>query len=137
MDHVENDESGISLIEVVVSMFMIALLALAFLPFLIRSYQVSGTNSTLSTATQVLNKEFDQLRLLQPANCAQLTSFRDSVVQAKDTARNVTLKVQRTFSCPTTTNQTGTQTMTIAVLNAATNAVVVQGKTLVYVGATP
>ncbi|MFO7691343.1 MAG: type II secretion system protein, partial [Cryobacterium sp.] len=46
-------EQGFGMIEIVVSMFLLALLSIAFLPLLVQSLQVSVQNARLATATQL------------------------------------------------------------------------------------
>lgn len=49
-------DQGFGLVEIVVSMFMMALLAVAFLPLLIQGLQTSHRTTTLATATQLVNE---------------------------------------------------------------------------------
>lgn len=137
MNRIIDDESGLGLIEIVVAMFMIALIAIAFLPFLINSFYATRDNTTLATATQLLDQQFDQLRQQQPADCAKLETFRDradvTLDRVVDNARNITLTVTRTFECPTNIEQTGSETMTITVVSSETGDPVTSASTIVYV----
>lgn len=138
MNKLRNDESGIGLIEIVVSMFLLALVAMAFLPFLINSFTVTRSNTTLATATQLLDRQFDELRALQPANCATLTTFKaarttSSPLLVNDADRNTKLRaVVTVFACPTNTTSSGTTDLTIAILDSA-GTTVVSATTKVYV----
>ena len=137
MNSITDDETGVGLIEIVVSMFIIALIAIAFLPFLINSFHATRANTTLATANQLLDQQFDQLRQLQPANCAAIEAFRSradaSLDRVVDTARNVTLTVTRTFTCPTNLAKSGSERMTITVVDSSTGAAVTSASTIVYV----
>ncbi|MDH6179893.1 Tfp pilus assembly protein PilV [Microbacteriaceae bacterium SG_E_30_P1] len=137
MNHIIDDESGLGLIEIVVSMFLIALIAIAFLPFLINSYGTTRTNTTLATATQLLDQQFDQLRQLSTRNCAGLTTFKNradtTLDRVVDTERNVTLTVSRTFACPSNAAQTGSEKMTISILDSTSGRVVTSASTIVFV----
>lgn len=55
-----NDE-GLGLVEIMIALFLLAVLAVSFLPVLIQGLQLSVRNATLSTASQVLNEELDLL----------------------------------------------------------------------------
>jgi len=54
-------ESGFGVIEIIVSMFLLALLAIAFLPLLITSLQVTVTNAQVATATQLVTRQLEQI----------------------------------------------------------------------------
>jgi len=137
MNRITQDESGLGLIEIVVAMFMIALIAISFLPFLIHSFQATRANTTLATANQLLDQQFDQLRGLQPANCAAVEAFRNradtTLDRVVDSARNVTLTVSRSFTCPANPAKSGAERMTITIVNSATGAAVTSASTIVYV----
>lgn len=64
-------DDGLGLVEIVIALFLLALLAVSFLPVLIQGLQVSVRNATLSTASQVLNEELDLLSAVA-SNCAAL-----------------------------------------------------------------
>ncbi|MFO7689989.1 MAG: prepilin-type N-terminal cleavage/methylation domain-containing protein [Cryobacterium sp.] len=55
-------QQGFGMIEIVVSMFLLALLAIAFLPLLVQSLQVSVQNARLATATQLASSQIDAVR---------------------------------------------------------------------------
>jgi len=70
-------ESGFGLIEIVVSMFILALLSLSFLPLLITALKASVTNATLATGTQLINQQLElanQTTTTTPT-CAAVTAF--------------------------------------------------------------
>ena len=130
----KNDD-GIGLIEIVVSMFLLALVAMAFLPFLIRSFTVTRANTTLATATQLLDRQFVELRALQPANCAAFTAFKSartttSAFLVNDTDRNMKLRaVVTSFTCPTASGATD---LAMSIIDG-TGVTVVSATTKVYV----
>lgn len=68
------DDEGFGLVEIVISMFLLALLAVAFLPLLINALQASVRNSTAATATQLVSEQLDAVSLLG-RTCAALTAF--------------------------------------------------------------
>ncbi|MCU1507715.1 MAG: type secretion system protein [Microbacteriaceae bacterium] len=55
-------DRGFGLIEIVVSMFLLGLLAIATLPLLIQSMAVASKNATIASATQVVEQQLEQLR---------------------------------------------------------------------------
>ncbi|TFD66916.1 hypothetical protein [Cryobacterium ruanii] len=50
------------MIEVVISMLLLSLLAIAFLPMLVTSLRVSVSNSTLASATQLVATQMESIR---------------------------------------------------------------------------
>ena len=58
------EQSGFGIIEIVISMFLLGLLATAFLPLLVQGLKQSAANATLATATQLAN---DQIELARSA----------------------------------------------------------------------
>ena len=123
-------EAGFGLVEIVVAMFLLALLAIAFLPFLVQGITQSSANGTLAAATQLVNREVENARA-QTA-CSDLTADTFTV----DNDRGVTLRVTRTVgtSCPTAaTSYPITVPMAVAVARTDTGALVSSAKTLIFV----
>lgn len=67
-------EDGIGLIEIVVSMFLLALAAMAFLPLAIQGIKLTVTNSTLATATQVVAQQLEQVGAAG-SSCSAIKAF--------------------------------------------------------------
>lgn len=67
-------EAGFGMIEIVVSMLLLSLLAIAFLPMLVTSLKVSVSNSTLASATQLVAAEMENMRSLG-TTCADLADY--------------------------------------------------------------
>jgi type II secretory pathway pseudopilin PulG len=55
-------DRGFGVIEIIVSMFLLALLAVAMLPLLMQSLVVASKNLTIAAATQVVGQQLEQLR---------------------------------------------------------------------------
>lgn len=71
------DDEGFGLVEAVVSMLILATLAIAFLPLFITGLKQSATNSTQALATQLVS---ERMSLAQSkTTCTDLTSFAASV----------------------------------------------------------
>lgn len=70
------DDDGFGLVEAVVSMLILAALAIAFLPVLITGLKQSTTNSTMAFATQLVG---ERMSLAQTAtSCSALTLVASS-----------------------------------------------------------
>lgn len=99
----ERTDSGLSLVEIVVAMFLLALVSIAFLPLLINSLQISIRNATISTATQLLNGQLDALAATAPT-CAAVSAFGAAAIPATTDRRNVTYQPVRSVpACNTLT----------------------------------
>jgi type II secretory pathway pseudopilin PulG len=58
----ETRNAGFGIVEVIVSMFLLSLMAMAFLPVLVQALQVSRVNASIATATQLLSADLDSAR---------------------------------------------------------------------------
>lgn len=68
-----SEDDGFGLVEIVVSMFILGLIAIAFLPLLIQGVQVAAQNRVLATATQLVHDELEQARAI--GTCDGLVAF--------------------------------------------------------------
>lgn len=66
-------DKGFGLVEIVVSMFILGLIAIAFLPLLIQGVKVTAQNRVLATATQLVHDQLEQARAL--LTCDELVAF--------------------------------------------------------------
>lgn len=123
------DESGFGLIEIVVSMFVLAVLALAFLPLLVNGLKQSAANATLATATQLVNERLEQVRS-GGATCSTVGTYAvDSTFQD---AQGVDLTISTTVGpCP---DATGTVLVSTVATRADTGQVLVEASTRVFLG---
>jgi prepilin-type N-terminal cleavage/methylation domain-containing protein len=62
-------ERGLSLVEVVVSMVLLALVAMAFLPLAAKAAQAAAAGSTLATATRLVSKQMEVVRAGAATTC--------------------------------------------------------------------
>ncbi|MDJ0347747.1 hypothetical protein [Cryobacterium sp. PH29-G1] len=67
-------EAGFGMIEIVVSMLLLSLLAIAFLPMLVTSLRVSVSNTSLTSATQLVASEMENIRSLG-TTCSDLALY--------------------------------------------------------------
>ncbi|WP_167042859.1 prepilin-type N-terminal cleavage/methylation domain-containing protein [Salinibacterium sp. ZJ454] len=88
------NESGFGLIEIMVSMFLIAMLAVAFLPLLINGLRTTVTNATIATASQLVNEQLDSARDI-PANCTDISAFDDLPVATTTDERGTVYRPHR------------------------------------------
>ena len=58
----DHGESGLGLVEVVVTMFLLSLVALSFLPFLLNSYVAARDNAVRSSANSLVADALSRLR---------------------------------------------------------------------------
>ena len=123
----ESDQ-GLGLIEIVVSMFMLAILAIALLPLLVNGLKASTSNTTQATATQLVAERM-QLAQYAGTACADVRNLAGVAVVTD--SRGVQLQVTTT-----TGNCDGSPTiaMSAAVVRLDTNVVLANASTLVYVG---
>jgi Tfp pilus assembly protein PilV len=91
-------EDGFGMIEIVVSMFMLALLAIAFLPVLIQGIRTSESNARLATATQLVNQSVELARATEFTSCAALQNFASTIINEPD-GRGGQLQVTRQVAC--------------------------------------
>lgn len=76
--NVQRDD-GFGLVEIVISMFILALIAIAFLPLLIQGVTIAAQNRTLATASQIIHDQVEQARAV--GECSALTSFNGTIYQ--------------------------------------------------------
>ena len=125
-----NDE-GISLIEVIVAMMLLAILAVAFLPVLIQGLQTAAVNSTRATASQLVNLQIETARS-QGGDCSLITDLEFAAVSNVVDKRGVTLVTTRDAGlCPGVFP--GTLSYSVTVTRQDTGAVLATATTLIYV----
>jgi type II secretory pathway pseudopilin PulG len=130
-------DAGIGLIEIIISMFLIALLAIAFIPVLVSALRASELNSTAATATRLVAQAIDDARTRGAADCAAaqlLNATRDTV-----DAQGVTLRV--VTSVPAVASCTNLSTLRVTVvaydLADASRTPIADARTLIYLDGTP
>jgi type II secretory pathway pseudopilin PulG len=94
-------EDGFGIVEIVVSMFLLGILAIAFLPLLIQSLKISSTNATIATATQLVDRDLELFRE-QPPTCEDLTDFAALPVAAVNDPRGQLQPHRSAGACPAT-----------------------------------
>jgi type II secretory pathway pseudopilin PulG len=99
----QNDESGFGLVEIIVALFMLGVLSVAFLPLLIQGLQLSADNATRATATQILHDRLEAARV-QSVKCTEVRTALNGVQTATvQDPRGIQFQVTTTMpACPTT-----------------------------------
>jgi type II secretory pathway pseudopilin PulG len=122
-------DTGLGLMEIVISMLMLAILAIAFLPLLVQGLKLSAQNTTLATATQLVA---ERMQLAQNAGpvCANVAAL-ESVSTFTD-SRGIQLQVTTTTGlCEANTR---TLSVSTSVVRLDTVETIASASTLVYVG---
>ncbi len=133
-----DSERGIGIIEIVIAMLLISLLVLAFIPVLINTNRVSARNTTMATATQIVNKQIESARAVTSStasapSCANMNSFMVSPApSAVVDPRGVTLlAVWSPITCPS--SYPGTVHMRVTVTRSGDTGPTASADTLVRV----
>ena len=79
-------QGGFGVIEVVVSMFLIGVLAVAFLPVLVQTARVASVNAVRASATQVVVQQLEQVGALG-SSCSAVKAFAATVPAVVSTPR--------------------------------------------------
>jgi len=117
-------EAGFGLIEIVVAMFLLALLAVAFLPLLVQGITQSSANATLAEATQLVNREMENARA--QTTCSGLTAEPIPDNDSLSVTRNVDL-------CDPDALYPITVAVEVSVARTDTGALVSSATTLIFV----
>jgi type II secretory pathway pseudopilin PulG len=100
------DERGFALIEIAISLFLLALLAASFVPVLVNTLKFTARNTTIATATQVVNQQIEAARAVRSStstapSCQDITQFVQVVPAPVVDPRGVTLQPQwDAATCP-------------------------------------
>ena len=126
----ETGDEGMGLIEIVIAMFLLAVLAMAALPLFIGTLKLAAGNSSVTTATQLVEDQLAQARA-QTATCGGLTAFAASTVPSVTDGSGAVLQPVRTVTCPGT--YPGTARFAATVKRGTST--VATATTLIYVSA--
>ena len=108
-------DTGLGLVEILVSMLILALLAVAILPVLVQGLRTSSDNATRATANQLADQELDLVRTLRP-DCAAVSAFDDGPSRVATDARGISLEISRAVgACPAATDYPGVVSVSVEV----------------------
>jgi prepilin-type N-terminal cleavage/methylation domain-containing protein len=129
MNEADGGEAGFSLIEIMVSMLLLAVLAVAILPTLVGSLKNAAMNATLATATGLVNQQLESARSHIPSTCRSLVASDFTLTDS----RGVEMRVARTVaSCPAA-GYPRAISVTVAVTRVDSGAAISSAGTLVFV----
>ena len=139
MNSTESDrasDAGLGLLEIVISMFLIALLAVAFVPVIISGIRASSLNSTVATATRLVSQAVDTARAAGPADCAAAQLLNSTVTQVD--AQGVTLRVTTSVPAVGTCVDGAIMTVTVTAVDvAAPSTPIADARTQLFLAGTP
>jgi prepilin-type N-terminal cleavage/methylation domain-containing protein len=96
------DEDGFGLTEIVVSLFILAILSVAMLPLLVQGLRVAAMNATLATATQLVQ---DRMELTRSAPTCAGVAAQVGLITTSPDSRAVSYNVTGEIigdACPAT-----------------------------------
>jgi prepilin-type N-terminal cleavage/methylation domain-containing protein len=128
-------ERGFGMIEIIISMLLLGLLAMFFLPVLITTLQVSSTNSTMAVAAQLASGQLEEARA-KGTRCSELIiPAGSSVILGTLQANGENLEVRRVRgACPTlSTAYPTTISLQVEVWRPGGPRAIVQASTLILV----
>lgn len=128
-ERLRSEDRGLGLVEIVVAMFLLALLALSLAPLLIQGMRATARNATLAAATQLASERIALAQAEGPV-CADVLATAG--VRDLTDARGVDLRATTvTGSCPA--GGTGTVSVSVTVARLDTGETVADAATLVFV----
>jgi type II secretory pathway pseudopilin PulG len=96
-------DDGFGMVEVIVSLFLLGLMAIVILPVMISTLRLSSSNISLTTATQLVSEQMDVARGLSPTCAALQTWAAEQNGLLVTDPRGVVLEIHRQVpaTCPT------------------------------------
>jgi type II secretory pathway pseudopilin PulG len=128
---------GFGVIEVVISMLLLSLLSISFVPLLVNSITGTARNATIATATQIVNQEIEGARAVRSPtattpSCLDLTNFLNVTIASVTDPRGVTLiPTWDATTCPP--SYPGVVRARISVSRSGSANIVAQAVTFIYV----
>lgn len=98
-------DGGFGLVEILVSMTLLALIMMALAPVLISSFRMAANNSTIAFATQAVNERVELARAAS-GSCADFQAFVAIPAPTVFDARGVEIRLEQTpapaatLTCP-------------------------------------
>ncbi|WP_210479832.1 hypothetical protein [Naasia sp. SYSU D00948] len=127
---VAEGDAGIGLIEIVIAMFVLALLALSFAPLIAGSPPLAAGSADRATAAELVERQLAEARG-QTATCSGITAYAAAPALAASTGRGIALTSSRTVTCPPA--YPGTARLTVSVSGGG--SVLASATTLIFVSA--
>ncbi|HUW88473.1 MAG TPA: prepilin-type N-terminal cleavage/methylation domain-containing protein [Candidatus Paceibacterota bacterium] len=133
-----NKESGFGIIEVVVSMFLLGMMSVSFVPLLLNSWKDTSANTTIATATQIVNEQIEGARAVRSASvstpsCADIIAYLQVTLPPVIDPRGVTLQPEwNPTTCPTM--YPGVVRASVEVSRVGVTTPIASAVTFIYVG---
>ena len=124
------DDSGFTLIEVLVAMLLLTIIALALIPAFVSQMRATSTNTTIATASQLAGQQIDDAQS-RTATCAALQAYQSETVAPVIDARGVTLQAHRTVALPCPSTYPTTIKVAVTVTSSGSAATIASATTLV------
>jgi Tfp pilus assembly protein PilV len=130
-------QDGFGVIEVVISLFLLSILSVSFIPLLVNSIKSTGINTTIATATQIVNQQIEGARAVRSPtsmtpSCLDITNYLNVTLASVTDPRGVTLLPKwDPTSCPST--YPGVVRTRISVTRSGLSNVLAQATTLIFV----
>jgi Tfp pilus assembly protein PilV len=130
-------QDGFGVIEVVISLLLLSLLSVSFIPLLVNSIKSTATNTTIATATQIVNQQIEGARAVRSPtattpSCLDITNFLSVTLTSVTDPRGVTLvPAWDLTSCPLT--YPGVVRARISVKRTGSSITLAQATTLIFV----
>lgn len=130
-------DSGFGMTEVIVSLFLLSILSLSFIPLLVNSIKNTGTNTTIATATQIVNQQIEGVRAVRSPtattpSCYDVTQFMQVTLATVTDPRGVTL-IPKWDSTVCPSSYPGVVRARVSVSRSGQSNPVAQAITLIYV----
>ncbi len=121
-------DGGFGLIEIVISMMLLAILATALLPILVQGLKQAASNSTLASATQLANDELERLRTWTA--CSDLVADSFTTTDARGVILTTTTTVG---ACSATAENPESVPVTVSVTRGDTGVIVTNTTTYLFI----
>lgn len=147
MRRVSSDESGFTLVEIVVAVVILGLVAVAILPVLIIGLKVTADQSGVATANRQLSSLIDQVRGSSAPTCGTLNdlvsltpSFQDGRGRSYSVSGTVADSSSPTNSSADTANfvacKAGSTARMVLTVKSSSGATVTTANALIFIPAT-
>jgi len=124
-------DAGMTLVEVVVAMMLLAVVTIAMLPLLIAGVKGVGVNAARTSAVQFVAERMELASAAGP-DCAEVQRLAETSSATDGDGRALTITTTVTGSCPPA-GRSGTLTVAARAVDDATGAELASSVTQVYV----
>lgn len=129
-EHV-GDDAGFTLLEVIIAMFLLAIVVTGLIPALVGSLKLSAQNTNIATASQLVGQQIDVARS-GVATCAGLTNYKNAVLPPVVDARGVSFQpIRNSVTC--TAGTAGIAKVRVSVTLTGNSHVLASAVTYVYI----